>query len=102
MILEHAGDKPQGSTLNRRLGVVDLTSLGIAAIIGAGIFSTIGTAASYGGPAVSLLFYSLLLHADFQHFATQNLHLLFPSVGVLILMLMPLLANLLHGSLDGI
>jgi amino acid transporter len=35
---------------------VDLTALGIAAVIGAGIFSTIGTAASHGGPAVSLLF----------------------------------------------
>lgn len=73
LILEHAGDKPQGSTLNRRLGVVDLTSLGIAAIIGAGIFSTIGTAASYGGPAVSLLFlftafacgFSALCYAEF-------------------------------------
>lgn len=42
--------------LNKNLGVRDLTSMGIAAIIGAGIFSTIGTAASNGGPAVSLLF----------------------------------------------
>ncbi|GAB3554514.1 hypothetical protein GCM10027577_39520 [Spirosoma fluminis] len=38
------------------LGVRDLTSLGIAAIIGAGIFSTIGRASFNGGPAVSLLF----------------------------------------------
>ncbi len=38
------------------LGVRDLTSLGIAAIIGAGIFSTIGLASYNGGPAVSLLF----------------------------------------------
>jgi basic amino acid/polyamine antiporter, APA family len=30
--------------------------MGIAAVIGAGIFSTIGTAAAHGGPAVSLLF----------------------------------------------
>jgi len=36
--------------------MVDLTALGIAAVVGAGIFSTIGTAASHGGPAVSLLF----------------------------------------------
>ncbi|MBI5539723.1 MAG: amino acid permease [Bacteroidia bacterium] len=42
--------------MKKSLGVVDLTALGIAAIIGAGIFSTIGTAASSGGPAVSLLF----------------------------------------------
>ena len=38
------------------LGVRDLTLLGIAAIIGAGIFSTIGLASFNGGPAVSLLF----------------------------------------------
>ncbi|MBE0646487.1 MAG: amino acid permease [Bacteroidales bacterium] len=36
--------------------MVDLTALGIAAVVGAGIFSTIGTAAAHGGPAVSLLF----------------------------------------------
>ncbi|MGC8865745.1 MAG: amino acid permease [Bacteroidales bacterium] len=73
MILAHADDLPTGSGLNRRLGVLDLTSLGIAAIIGAGIFSTIGTAASYGGPAVSLLFvftalacgFSALCYAEF-------------------------------------
>ena len=42
--------------LNKILGVRDLTMLGIAAIIGAGIFSTIGRASFEGGPAVSLLF----------------------------------------------
>ncbi len=42
--------------LRKILGVRDLTSFGIAAIIGAGIFSTIGRASFDGGPAVSLLF----------------------------------------------
>jgi len=42
--------------MKRTLRVVDLTALGVAAIIGAGIFSTIGNAAASGGPAVSLLF----------------------------------------------
>lgn len=42
--------------LKRELKVRDLTSFGIAAIIGAGIFSTIGNAASQGGPAISILF----------------------------------------------
>ncbi|MGE5423723.1 MAG: amino acid permease [Syntrophothermus sp.] len=42
--------------MKRNLNVRDLTGLGIAAIIGAGIFSTIGNAAASGGPAVSLLF----------------------------------------------
>ncbi|GAA4796630.1 amino acid permease [Olivibacter ginsenosidimutans] len=42
--------------LAKVLGVKDLVSLGIAAIVGAGIFSTIGLASYNGGPAVSLLF----------------------------------------------
>ena len=45
-----------GSGMRRSLGVGDLTALGVAAIVGAGIFSTIGNAAASGGPAVSLLF----------------------------------------------
>lgn len=45
-----------GSGMKRVLGVKDLTLFGIAAIVGAGIFSTIGRAAFEGGPAVSLLF----------------------------------------------
>ena len=46
----------EGSGLAKVLGVRDLVSLGIAAIVGAGIFSTIGLASYEGGPAVSLLF----------------------------------------------
>ena len=46
----------ESSKLVKTLGVRDLTSFGIAAIIGAGIFSTIGLASHNGGPAVSLLF----------------------------------------------
>ena len=42
--------------LHRVLGVRDLTVLGIAAIIGGGIFSSVGKACSDGGPAVILLF----------------------------------------------
>ncbi|MEC3881083.1 amino acid permease [Parapedobacter sp. 10938] len=42
--------------LEKVLGVRDLVSLGVAAIVGAGIFSTIGLASFNGGPAVSLLF----------------------------------------------
>ena len=42
--------------LAKVLGVRDLISLGVAAIVGAGIFSTIGLASFNGGPAVSMLF----------------------------------------------
>ncbi len=45
-----------GDLMRRNLGIIDLTALGVAAIVGAGIFSTIGNAAASGGPAVSLLF----------------------------------------------
>lgn len=43
-------------TLNRVLGVKDLTLFGIAAIIGGGVFSSIGKACASGGPAVIWLF----------------------------------------------
>ncbi len=46
----------RGEKMKRNLTVFDLTALGVAAIVGAGIFSTIGNAAAGGGPAVSLLF----------------------------------------------
>ena len=42
--------------LRRSLGTFDLTMLGIAAIIGAGIFAMVGNASNRGGPAVILLF----------------------------------------------
>jgi len=59
--------------LNKVLGVRDLTFMGIAAIVGAGIFSTIGSAAFNGGPGISLLFvitaitcgFSALCYAEF-------------------------------------
>jgi len=73
-ILNDARDKQDGATgLRQSLNVFDLTALGIAAVIGAGIFSTIGTAAASGGPAVSLLFlftavacgFSAMCYAEF-------------------------------------
>jgi basic amino acid/polyamine antiporter, APA family len=62
-----------GKGLRRVLSVRDLTFMGIAAVVGAGIFSTIGTAASNGGPGISLLFvftavtcgFSALCYAEF-------------------------------------
>ncbi len=61
------------SGLKKVLGVRDLTFMGIAAVVGAGIFSTIGTAAFHGGPGISLLFvitaitcgFSALCYAEF-------------------------------------
>jgi APA family basic amino acid/polyamine antiporter len=61
------------SALKKELNVRDLTLMGIAAVVGAGIFSTIGEASFYGGPAVSFLFiitavtcgFSALCYAEF-------------------------------------
>lgn len=49
-------DSSAHDSMNRTLTVRDLTFMGVAAVIGAGIFSTIGKAAFDGGPGVSLLF----------------------------------------------
>src|SRR5215213_6256788 len=53
---EEGVDHTHHSGLKKVLNVRDLTFMGIAAVVGAGIFSTIGTAASNGGPGISLLF----------------------------------------------
>ncbi len=45
-----------GASLTKVLNVRDLTLMGVAAVIGAGIFSTIGQAAYNGGPGVIFLF----------------------------------------------
>lgn len=55
--VQHGVNDSHGSPeLKKVLGVRDLTSMGIAAVIGAGIFSTIGQAAYDGGPGVIFLF----------------------------------------------
>jgi len=72
-----------GLQLKRTLGPLQLTALGIGAIVGAGIFSTVGTAAAGGanhlgaGPALSLSFlivavaccFSALCYAEFASLA---------------------------------
>lgn len=50
------GDGEAHSGLKRTLTVRDLTAFGIAAVIGAGIFSSIGKACYDGGPAVIFLY----------------------------------------------
>lgn len=52
----HPHPEGHGTGLHKTLGVRDLTFFGIAAIIGAGSFSSMGTACASGGPGVVLLF----------------------------------------------
>jgi APA family basic amino acid/polyamine antiporter len=62
-----------GVHLKKELNVRDLTLMGIAAVVGAGIFSTIGVASFEGGPGVTILFvitaitcgFSALCYAEF-------------------------------------
>jgi len=70
---EGLSDGHGSSGLRKVLNVRDLTFMGIAAVVGAGIFSTIGAAAADGGPGISLLFvltavtcgFSALCYAEF-------------------------------------
>ncbi|HEY2865927.1 MAG TPA: amino acid permease, partial [Pyrinomonadaceae bacterium] len=65
--------EPTVIALRRTLGTFDLTMMGIAAIIGAGIFAMVGQASFKGGPGVILLFifaaiacgFSALCYAEF-------------------------------------
>lgn len=68
-------------SLSKHLGVRDLTALGIAAIIGAGIFSTIGNASASGGPGVVLLFLFTAVACGFAAFAYAEFASLVPVSG---------------------
>jgi basic amino acid/polyamine antiporter, APA family len=62
-----------GGAMVKSLTLRDLTAMGIAAVIGAGIFSTVGKACAEGGPAISVLYiftaiaclFSALCYAEF-------------------------------------
>lgn len=71
----------ENNSLAKRLGVRDLTGFGIAAIIGAGIFSTIGRASYEGGPAVVFLFVFTALACAFTAFAYAEFASLVPVSG---------------------
>lgn len=68
-------------SLGRHLGARDLTALGIAAIIGAGIFSTIGNASASGGPGVIFLFIFTSIACGFAAFAYAEFASLVPVSG---------------------
>ncbi len=67
--------------LNKTLSVRDLTAFGIAAIIGAGIFSTIGKASADGGPAVIYLFLFTAIACGFAAFAYAEFASMVPVSG---------------------
>ena len=73
--------EPEHESLGKHLKVRDLAAFGIAAIIGAGIFSTIGKASSEGGPAVIFLFLFTALACGFAAFAYAEFASMVPVAG---------------------
>ncbi|MBK7408194.1 MAG: amino acid permease [Saprospirales bacterium] len=71
----------EGTGLNRTLGVRDLTFLGIAAVIGAGIFATIGEVCSNGGPGVIILFALVAVACGFSALCYASFSSLIPISG---------------------
>jgi APA family basic amino acid/polyamine antiporter len=59
-------DDGHGYSMHKTLNVRDLTYMGIAAIVGAGIFSTIGKASFDGGPGIILLFLFISVACGFS------------------------------------
>ena len=80
-ILKHSELANTHGALAKHLGVKDLTAFGIAAIIGAGIFSTIGKASADGGPGVIFLFIFTALACSFAAFAYAEFASLIPVSG---------------------
>jgi basic amino acid/polyamine antiporter, APA family len=69
------------NALNKTLTARDLTAFGIAAIIGAGIFSTIGQASADGGPGVIFLFIFTAIACSFAAFCYAEFASMVPASG---------------------
>lgn len=74
---QNSGD----ASLGRYLTLKDLIFFGIAAIVGAGVFSTIGQASADGGPAVIFLFMFTGLACGFTAFAYAEFASMVPVSG---------------------
>ena len=71
----------RGEGLTKTLTVRDLTAFGIAAIVGAGIFSTIGKASFDGGPGIIFLFLFVAVACGFSAFCYAEFASLVPVSG---------------------
>ncbi|MFD2602919.1 amino acid permease [Flavobacterium suzhouense] len=80
-ILNQVDNNDGHQSLGRHLRVKDLAAFGIAAIIGAGIFSTIGKASADGGPAVIFLFLFTAIACGFAAFAYAEFASMVPVSG---------------------
>jgi amino acid transporter len=81
-ILSHGSDDHHGNEgLKRVLNVRDLTFFGIAAILGAGSFSSLGGAVFHGGPGVVLLFVITAIACGFTAFCYSEFASRIPVAG---------------------
>ena len=81
-ILQDGGDEGHGGDgLKRVLTVKDLTFFGIAAILGAGSFSSLGSAVFKGGPGVVLLFIITAVACAFTAFCYSEFASRIPVAG---------------------
>lgn len=79
-VMERAGEGQHA--MRRHLGPIQLTALGIGAIVGAGVFIMTGTAAGqYAGPAVTISFALAALICIFAALCYAELASLIPSSG---------------------
>jgi APA family basic amino acid/polyamine antiporter len=80
-IIESHNLLEDGDKLHKNLSVVDLTSFGIAAVIGAGIFSTVGKACFSGGPGVIFLFIFAAIASGFTAMCYAEFASRIPAAG---------------------
>ena len=81
-ILSEGSDDPHGgSGLKRVLNMRDLTLFGIAAILGAGSFSSLGGAVFHGGPGVVILFVITAIACAFTAFCYSEFASRIPVAG---------------------
>lgn len=71
----------EGHGLVKGLKLKDLTYFGIAAIIGGGVFSTIGHASADGGPAIALLYLGFAITCVFSAYCYAQFASILPISG---------------------
>jgi APA family basic amino acid/polyamine antiporter len=76
-----AETRERGAELKRALGVLDVTALGVGAIVGTGVFVVIGEAISDAGPAVVISFGLAALTCVFSALAYAELASTIPVAG---------------------
>jgi amino acid transporter len=81
ILSQGSDDHHGGDGLKRVLNVRDLTFFGIAAILGAGSFSSLGGAVFHGGPGVVLLFVITAIACGFTAFCYSEFASRIPVAG---------------------